>query len=201
MQYFEGQPIISDQITKSELAVLVRELERVIDGAVEGDVVEFGCYEGTSALFEARLIRKLAPNKKLWLYDSFEGLPPKVNHDASPAGTQFVEGALRASKARLIGHFKKAGLPMPVIKKAWFKDLKPGDLPDNICFAFLDGDYYESITDSLGLVWPKLCPGAVVIVDDYHNEALPGAAKAVDVWLKTHPASISIETSLAIIRV
>ena len=36
--------------------------------------------------------------------------------------------------------------------------------------------------------------------DDYANEALPGAAKAVDEWLHTHPAKLRVEHSLAIIR-
>ncbi len=96
-------------------------------------------------------------------------------------------------------NFKKAGLPLPKIKKAWFSELTPADLPDKIAFAFLDGDYYESIMDSLRLIWSKLSEGAVVIVDDYANEALPGAAKAVDEWLRNHKARLKAEQSLAII--
>ncbi|MCW1908441.1 MAG: TylF/MycF family methyltransferase [Candidatus Saccharibacteria bacterium] len=196
-----GYPIISDQITAKELTVLLSELSAVISRGVIGDVVELGCYEGTAALHEMRLIRQLASDKQLWLYDSFEGLPEKSLADFSPAGTQFTTGALRTSKQKLIHNFKKAGLPLPKVKKAWFKDLKTDDLPDKICFAFLDGDYYDSIIQSLRLVWPKLSPGATVIVDDYQNEALPGAARAVNTWLSTHAVSISVEASLAIIRV
>ncbi len=52
-------------------------------------------------------------------------------------------------------------------------------MPEKIAFAFLDGDFYDSIRDSLKLVLPRVQQGGVIIVDDYAREALPGAAKAV----------------------
>jgi O-methyltransferase len=192
-------PQINDQISAKELAVILRHLQQVIMANVEGDVVELGCYRGLTSIELQRVIARFHSEKKLYLYDSFAGLPDKVAQDASPVGVQFKAGELPASKQEVINLFKKSGLPMPVIKKAWFSDLTPQDLPEQIAFAFLDGDFYESIMDSLKLIWPKLTKGAVVIVDDYQNEALPGAQKAVDDWLKTHPAKIKIEASLAII--
>ena len=78
--------------------------------------------------------------------------------------------------------FLKAGLPVPVIKKAWFSDLTGEDLPEKIAFAFLDGDFYESIRDSLRLVVPRMSEGGVIVVHDYTNPALPGVKKAVDEW-------------------
>ena len=89
---------------------------------------------------------------------------------------------------------------MPYIHKAWFSQIESHDVPNLIIFAFLDGDYFESISDSLRLITPKLASHAVIVVDDYVNEALPGAAKAVDEWLMHHPgARLRVEASLAII--
>lgn len=189
----------NDQMDGRELAVLLRELQHVISQNVVGDVVELGCYKGQTSLELQRLLAGCAPAKKLYAYDSFVGLPPKTAHDQSPAGMQFKAGELPASKQEVVRIFKQAGLKVPVIKKAWFSELSPQDLPEHIALAFLDGDFYESIKDSLKLVWPKLTCGAIVIVDDYQNEALPGAQKAVDEWLRTHSAKLKIEASLAII--
>ncbi|MDQ2973089.1 MAG: TylF/MycF family methyltransferase [bacterium] len=201
MAKFEGLTIISDQVDTKELSVVLRELRNTLDMTVTGDVVELGCYEGTTSLFLQReLVHRPKAAKSLWLYDSFEGLPEKSPEDSSPAGLQFIKGELLAKKQNLVVNFKKAGLPLPRIKKAWFSELRNEDLPAKISFAFLDGDFYESIFDSLKLVWPKLSAGAVIIVDDYSNEALPGAAKAVNEWLNTHKASIKVEQSLAIIK-
>ncbi len=188
----------NDQISEAELKVILRELTAVLGRRVAGEVVELGCYNGGTSVLLGQLLHPT--NKQLYLYDSFSGLPEKSVVDASPAGLQFKTGELLASRSLVEKRFKQAGLRRPRIKKAWFSELTPSDLPEEICFAFLDGDYYESIHDSLKLVWPKLAEGAVVVVDDYTNEALPGAARAVDEWLSTHNSELRVEQSLAIIR-
>jgi O-methyltransferase len=192
--------IISDQIREDELLVLLSELKRVLDTGVEGDVVELGCYEGTSALFFGRLLKGVSSDKKMWLYDSFEGLPDKTTEDDSAMGAQFKQGELKASKAVLAKNFVKAGLKIPEIKRAWFYELDPGDLPDKVCFAFLDGDFYESILDSLKLVWPKMAQGSTLIIDDYQNAALPGAAQAVNEFFANKNVQIIATKTLAIIK-
>ena len=187
--------LLSDQIDEHELEIILRELEKAISS--EGDIVEFGCYVGTTSVPMAK--RLAATEKKLYVYDSFEGLPEKTIEDQSPAGLQFKSGELAASKKQLIKNFKQADLPLPVINKGWFSEISNEQVPQSICFAYLDGDYYLSVLDPLKLIWNKLSPGAIILVDDYANEALPGASKAVDYWLMTHPAKLKIEHSLAII--
>ena len=130
--------------------------------------------------------------KRLYLYDSFAGLPPKTQADQSSIGANFVEGSLKASKSALVTRFKRANLPLPKIKKAWFSDLTD--------VAFLDGDYYDSIKTSLALVVPRLSSDGVIIIHDYHNEALPGVAQATDEFLKTHPTfHLQVLASLAVL--
>jgi O-methyltransferase len=191
-------PLVSNQVNRTELRVILRELNRILKNNVPGDVVEMGCYVGTTALFLQRLLTN--SGRQLYLYDSFEGLPEKTEPDLSPVGEQFRAGELRASKTELSNHFIHAGLPVPRVKKAWFGNLKSTDLPSAVAFAYLDGDFYASILQSLKLVWPKLCPGAVVVVDDYNAEALPGVRRALDEWSQRHGFSLHTEASLAILR-
>jgi O-methyltransferase len=190
--------LLSDQVDEREVQVILRELEAVLRRDIPGDVVEFGCYVGTTSVFLAGRLKMTG--RKLYLYDSFEGLPPKTGEDESPAGLQFKTGELLATKKQLVKNLRQANVPMPVIKKGWFSDLTEADVPNKIAFAFLDGDYYYSVRDPLKLIWPFLAPGATIIVDDYANEALPGAAKAADEWLRTHSGKLSVEHSLAIIH-
>jgi len=192
-------PIVTDQINAPELRVLLRELERVLDAGVPGDIVEFGCYEGTAALFMQRVLQLRGEQRQLHVYDSFEGLPDKTMPDRSPAGEQFQAGELRASKDTLIKNFRQANLPLPIIHKNWFKYLTQEDMPTSVALAFLDGDFYESILDSLRLVWPRLSSGAAVLIDDFQSESLPGVAKALDEWARTHRLSSHPEASLAIV--
>lgn len=196
--YVSGITLLSDQVSKREIEVILRELTKTIDKNVVGDVVEFGCYEGTTSVHLAHFLRTV--NKQLFLYDSFEGLPDKTPFDESPAGMQFKTGELKAVKKQLIKNLKQMNVPMPQIKKGWFSEVRSDEVPEVVSFAFLDGDYYESIMDPLRLIWTRLSPGAIVVVDDYANEALPGAAKAVDQWLQTHAGTLRVEASLGIIQ-
>jgi len=156
--------------------------------------------------------KKTAENlwKTLWIYDSFAGLPEKTAADCSGAGQNFQKGELLVSKRAVIEKLRKHNLkiashPDPststvVVKKAWFDDLMPQDLPDEIAFAFLDGDLYQSIRTSLRLVAPRLSAPGIMIVHDYNNPELPGSARAVDEFLRTHPGyQLRQQHTLAII--
>ena len=186
--------LLSDQVSYREIEVILREYKRTYETA--GDVVEFGCYVGTTSVFLGTHARN---DKTLYLYDSFEGLPPKTDEDNSPAGLQFVEGELNASKKQLLVNLKRANVQNVRVKKGWFSELTSDDVPSKISFAFLDGDYYHSVRDPLALIEDRLSPGAIIVVDDYANEALPGAAKAVDEWLAMRRIPLRVEQSLAII--
>lgn len=165
--------------------------------AIEGDFVELGCYKGDTSLMLADILR--FSEKKLWIYDSFEGLPKKSSEDYSIVGENFKEGELAVSKRDVKVRFLKAGFPVPIIKKAWFNELGDSDLPKKISFAFLDGDLYESIKDSLKLIEDKMSVGGVIVVHDYSNEALPGVAKATEEWMKEKRYELLRYESLAMI--
>ncbi len=193
-------PLISEQVDKQELGVILREVLKVESSLnEESSIVEFGCYVGTTSLFIRRLLDTLSLKSSFHVYDSFEGLPDKTSHDLSPAGEQFKTGELSVSKKQFEMQFKKAGLKLPKIHKAWFSELRDDDIPGTIVFAYLDGDYYESIQHSLLRIEEKLSQGATIVIDDYSNEALPGAAKAVDEWLIGKDFTLRVESSLAIL--
>jgi O-methyltransferase len=186
----------TDQLYPAEIAVLTMTLEKLVQQGIEGDVVELGCYEGGSAVAMQEVLKRYDYPKQLWLYDSFEGLPKKSTEDESEAGKQFAVGSLKASKSRLERHFHKRDLDLPEIRKAWFWELDVDDLPEQIAFAFLDGDYYESIMDSLKLVWDRMADGGLVAIDDYDNHALAGVKKAVDAWAALHPCHMQMKNGL-----
>lgn len=138
--------------------------------------------------------------RKLWIYDSFAGLPEKTPEDASGAGANFQKGELLVTKREVIDKIRKHGLKNIIIKKAWFDELTDADLPAQIAFAFCDGDLYGSIKTSLKLVLPCLAERGIIIVHDYNNPELPGSARAVDEFLRTHPEfKLQVRHTLAII--
>ena len=186
------------QVADSETSEILKIARESL--ALPGDFVELGCYEGDTSLLLAELLREAGSDKKLWLYDSFEGLPAKTAEDESAAGENFKEGVLAVSKREVKLRFLRAGLPVPIIKKAWFADLTAADLPETIALAFLDGDLYQSIKESLLLVEDKMATGGVIVVHDYNNPELPGVTKAVDEWISKNPHQLVQKDSLAIIK-
>ena len=199
----------NDQVSEKETARILECARACL--SIPGDFVEMGCYKGDTSLLLTDIIfsgpRPAGPspravgansraaalrnaqkrqypvsNHRLFIYDSFEGLPEKSGKDESVIGENFKKGELAVTKREVKERFLKANLPVPVIKKAWFSDLTSEDMPERIAFAFLDGDFYESIRDSLKLVTPRMSEGGVLIVHDYTNSALPGVKQAVDEW-------------------
>ena len=195
--------IISDQIDRAGLTVVLRELNGVLEKGIDGDVAEFGCYSGTTSLFVRRLLDRQpaeSARRRFYVYDSFAGLPAKTAPDASTVGEAFQAGQLGVSKREFLQNFHKAGLRPPITQKGWFKNLAKSQLPNKIAFSFLDGDFYQSIIDSLNLVWPRLSPGGTVVIDDYQREALPGVTKAVHDFFGGSPAGLRHEHNQAIIK-
>ena len=170
----------NDQVSENETKRILALAQKCLD--VSGDYVEMGCYKGDTSLLLADIAKD--SEKKLWIYDSFEGLPEKKEVDKSVMGVLFRGGELAVTKREVKQRFLRANLPVPVIKKAWFSELVENDLPEQIAFAFLDGDFYESIKDSIKLVAPKMSDGGVMVVHDYTNPALPGVKRAVDEWMQ-----------------
>ncbi len=199
----QGYPIISGQVSRSRLEVVLRAFEQVLNQNVQGDIVEFGCYIGTTSLFLRRMLDGYdqSGKRQLHVYDSFTGLPEKGTQDFSPAGEQFKAGELAVSKKQLLQEFRKANLTPPIVHKGWFNGLDQADVPPRIAFAFLDGDFYDSIVDSLWLVWQVIDLNGVIAIDDFGREALPGVERAVHAFLQTKPgARLRVEHNIAVIK-
>ena len=140
----------NDQVSEEEAKTILEIAENCIE--LEGDYVEMGCYKGDTSLVLADIVfsgprpsvrkpradganyraaalrnaqkRQYSANcHRLFIYDSFEGLPEKSEADESVLGVDFKGGELFVTKREVKERFLRAGLPVPVIKKGWFSDL------------------------------------------------------------------------------
>lgn len=197
-----SHPIISDQIKRPALGVVLGRLEDILLRNVPGDVVEFGCYIGTTSLFIRRLLNAYGQSeaRQFHAYDSFAGLPLKSDQDSSPAGTDFVAGELCVSKRQFLEQFQRANLRPPVTHKQWFDQLSADEVPSAVAYAFLDGDFYDSIIASLRLVWPRLASGGIIAIDDYKRETLPGVERAVNDFMQDKRYQLTYAHNIAVIR-
>jgi O-methyltransferase len=182
--------LASDNANMSDLDRLVNlywALSATIFCEVDGDVVEVGCNAGKTAVFFRMVLDHYKSEKEIHVYDSFEGLPRPGPQDA-----YLKEGDCSATVEDLLATFAKWGVKAPRIHKGWFDETLRKSLPEKISFAYLDGDFFDSIKVSLEEVGPRMAPGGILIVDDYCDklraprswDGLPGVKAACDVYEK-----------------
>lgn len=157
---------------------------------LEGDVVELGCYVGESSKYLRITLDELSSNKKLYVYDSFSGLPELSKWEEN---TGWQPNTLKTSEEVLISNFQKNNLTPPIIYKSWFKDIPDEKLPEKISLAFLDGDFYDSIYDSLNKVYERIVPGGYILIHDYGRTDLPGVEAACKQFAEDNSIDFKIE--------
>lgn len=165
-------------------------LEQTLVYKVPGEVVDLGCNAGESTIVMRLTMDKIASTKGLHAYDSFEGLPDL--QEADQVDHVYQAGYMAVEDNVLTSSFAQLGLQMPKIHKGWFEDTVPSQLPEQICFALLDGDLYESTKHILPHVYERMSPGAIGMIAVYYDEDLlprkgleggfrsPGVKRAVD---------------------
>jgi O-methyltransferase len=179
---------------------LVRLLADVVRAKVAGDVVELGCNAGLTAVVLQATLDDLASDKRLHVYDSFEGLPPLSEHDGK---TTYEPGSCAAPPEMLVANFRRFGRRLPVMHPGWFSQTLPRELPETIAYAHLDADLYDSTVEGLRHVYPRLARGGVIVLHDYFDPttregvpdgvriedhmALPGVHRAVVEFLADKP--------------
>jgi hypothetical protein len=161
-------------------------IEAVLNEGVEGDLIETGVWRGGACIFMRAVLAAYGiKNRKIFVADSFEGLP-KPDAEKYPVDKDdqhHTHAYLAVSKEVVENNFRKYGLldNQVVFLKGWFKDTLPGAPIEKLSILRLDGDMYGSTIESLESLYPKLSSGGFCIIDDY---ALPGCRSAVDDFRK-----------------
>jgi O-methyltransferase len=156
----------------------------VLTHNVPGDLIECGAWRGGATIFmRAALLAYNDPERRVWVADSFQGLPPP-NPAKYPAdlGDEFYKDAehlaVGVDTVRL--NFAQYGLLDNRVKflVGWFKDTLPKAPIDRLSILRVDADMYEGTIQALEALYPKVSPGGYIIVDDYG--AVIGCRKAVE---------------------
>lgn len=143
----------------------------VIEEEIPGDLIETGVWRGGACVFMRAILAAYGiEDRKVFVADSFEGLPPPEPGTQQDEGSRFHEmRALRVDLDSVSENFRKYDLldDQVVFLEGWFKDTLPSAPIDQLAVLRLDGDMYGSTMDSLENLYWKLSPGGFVIIDDY----------------------------------
>jgi O-methyltransferase len=169
-------------IGRKRMRQLRQAAERVIAEGIPGDFIETGVWRGGAcimlrAVLEAWGVR----DRRVWLADSFAGLPPPdaTRYPADSGQLLHTYPMLAVSAATVRANFARYGLldEQVVFLEGWFRDTLARAPIDRLAILRLDGDLYGSTMEALSALYDKVSPGGFVIVDDYG--IFPGCSKAV----------------------
>lgn len=162
----------------------------VIEDGVPGDFVETGTWRGGCGILMRGVLESCSDSmRRVWLFDSFEGLP-KPDAAAFPADSddQFwtFSSYLGVSVEQVMANFRQYELLDDRVRfvKGWFRDTIPTSNLGPISVLRLDGDMYESTWIVLTHLYPKVSPGGFVVIDDYG--CIPACKQAVDDFRRDH---------------
>lgn len=167
----------------NRLYFLYENVSSLIEQDIPGAFGELGVYKGNTA----KLFHTLAPNRNLYLFDTFSGFDAAapMPHEVPDDYSRFDDTSIDYVK-NFIGpsdkvHYCQGKFPETI-------DL----VPEGTQFAFvhLDCDLYQPMKDGLEYFYPRLSPGALLVIHDYSSGCWPGITKAVDEFFEDKVESL-----------
>jgi hypothetical protein len=168
---------------------LYQSMKYIISSGIDGDLVECGVWKGGSAMLMAYVLLEAGiTNRKIFLYDTFEGMVapgPKDGDFEKNEWNKMKSGSggstwCFSSEEETRRNMQSTGYPQEkvIIVKGKVEDTLPKTIPEKIALLRLDTDWYESTHHELVHLFPRLTSKGILIIDDYG--AWQGARKAVD---------------------
>ena len=145
----------------------------------------------------ALTLMRLKETRRLYLYDTFEGMTPPtevdVDFNGRPASDLLALDERRADRRNLWGYaplemvraaMQSTGYDMDQVRfvRGPVEETIPLTMPDDIAILRLDTDWYSSTRHELEHLFPLVSPGGVLIIDDYGHYA--GARKATEEYIQ-----------------
>ena len=150
------------------------------------------------------LLRQGECSRQLWLYDTYDGMSEPQDADIDFTGSR-ADHLLSAQDKQdpksiwcrsPLDEVRKnlASTDYPpeqmrfVVGKV--EETLPSQMPEQISLLRLDTDWYESTMHELVHLYPLLCPGGVLIIDDYGH--WQGCRRAVDEYFSSNNIPIML---------
>ena len=159
-----------DFVRYTTLELCCNEIKR---NNVDGNLAELGVYKGDFA----KRLNQLFPDKKLYLFDTFEGFNVKdIDTEKQKSFSSGEQDFSDTSIDLVLSKMKYRD--NCIVKKGFFPQSAIG-VVDKFCFVSIDADLYEPILAGLKFFYPKLENKGYIFVHDFNNDLYKGARKAV----------------------
>tara|TARA_Y200000002_G_C22663537_1_gene656907 strand:+ start:952 stop:1716 length:765 start_codon:yes stop_codon:yes gene_type:complete len=185
---------------------LITALKKILENNIEGDFVETGVWKGGNLILIKKYIQKYqAKEKKIFGYDTFEGMPEPTNNDKDFKNINASDYFNNKNKLENFTSFNSQ-INLDQVQKNFIEatgDSKnlflvkgktqdtlsiKTNIPDKIAILRLNTCFYESTKLELEILYDKLQKGGYLIIDDYGY--WKGAKLAVDEFFKNQKINL-----------
>lgn len=197
--YLESGDAATNRAEDAETMLGTRQLDNmqacitdVIQQNIPGDLLEAGVWRGGMVMFMRAVLKAHGdPMRKVWVADSFAGLP---DPNAAKDDSWWRSGDMAVELDQVRHNFERFGLLDDQVRflQGLFSASLPHAAISRLAVLRIDADLYESTADALQYLYPLLSIGGYAIFDDYQN--LPGCRRAIDEYRKRHAIEDVIHT-------
>ncbi|RKX83724.1 MAG: macrocin O-methyltransferase [Spirochaetes bacterium] len=178
---------------------LFKSVEYIVKNKIPGDFVECGVWKGGSCMLIAMALELFEDtNRKIYLYDTYEGMPKPTEEDVISWNGRSVLEKWEEDNSGIKDNFGSWAVGLEEVKTnisiTEYPEnnliFVPGDValtlkkvkPATIALLRLDTDWYASTVEELEILYPLVVEKGVLIIDDYGH--FDGARKAVDEYFE-----------------
>jgi O-methyltransferase len=143
---------------------------------VPGAIVECGTYQGASAI--AISLACALTGRRLYIFDSFEGLPEPTSSDRDHAIVRdlqvatYEKGAWCGPLELVRNNIRKYGaLSLCSFIQGYFDTTLP-TFHEPVALAFCDVDLFESLKTCLHYLWPLISEGGMLFTHEAHHHEI-----------------------------
>ncbi len=169
-------------LKEDRLYILWQTVKQTAD--IDGDVAEIGVFRGGSSKFIVEALKRNGvKNKRIYLFDTFKGMPDNLVREDKRGKGGFEDTSFETVKKYLSSYSNI------IIYKGMFEDNYRFIADKKFSMVHIDVDIYNSAKNCLNFFNSHLNIGGIIVLDDYGFITCPGIRKALNEFLLKYKKS------------
>lgn len=180
-------------VSHARLHSLHESVRYVVRNNIPGDIVECGVARGGSAAVMALALQCLRAQRRMWLFDTFSGLPEPTAADPDYAIARNYTGLYGTAADEIRASFVRLGIATDNIEfvPGLFQQTLASSRVSQIAVLHVDGDWYESVKTTMEAFYDRVSPLGIIQFDDYGHWL--GANKAINEFMSQRAIKVPLE--------
>lgn len=175
--------INKDFVREQQLVLVAKQLDK---NKTDGAIAECGVFRGDFTV----VIDRVFQERKLYLYDSFEGFSSNdVFNDATIDNKMGEKAKFKDTNVELVLDRLGETNNTIIVKKGFFPE-SFDEYEERFSFVSIDFNLYDPVFQALDIFYDKMINGGYILVSDYNAPFYDGTKRAVDDWCEKNNKNV-----------